>query len=85
MEVPGGVRANMSGHDKWVECIKKFPQFPFAYLYLSTYLKGIGDTSWKDVAHKGIAILKITTQIAGHQPDHDTALKQFQAMNVDSN
>jgi hypothetical protein len=62
---------------KFKEVIAKFPDFPFSYYAVAFCLKPRGDTSWRGFATKAVEILKNTTTIDGHHPNHDQALREL--------
>ncbi|MFA5318677.1 MAG: hypothetical protein WC323_04400, partial [Patescibacteria group bacterium] len=73
------IKANCSqaAFKAFEQVIKLEPMFPFSYYYAGTCLKKMGVSDWKsyiDSAHK---ILVITTEIAGHNINHDQALKDI--------
>jgi len=59
---------------KYRAIIDQFPRFPFGYFALAESLRHRGDQSWRDYAHKAVAIFEKTTMIDGHDRSHDEAL-----------
>ena len=53
------------------------PDFPFAHWALAVCAHSDKDPSWQVHAQRAITILEHTTQIAGHHPHHDAALKEL--------
>lgn len=51
--------------------IVKFPNYPFAYYFLSLCLKKAGDPSWREYAQTAKEIFEKTTEIDNHHHDHD--------------
>jgi len=64
---------------KYRNVIKDFPKFPFSYWYLAHALRKRNDASWKGYAEQAVDILKKTTLVIGHHPNHDAVLKQVRA------
>ncbi len=62
---------------KYKEIIAKYPKFPFSYYSLALCLRAREDKTWKDYALKAIEIFKKTTQIEGHNENHDQAMKNL--------
>ncbi len=58
---------------KFLNVIEKYPDFPFSYYGLAKYYKQNGNPKWKTYAEKAIKIFDQTTQIKGHNPQHDQA------------
>jgi len=59
--------------------IKKYPKFPFGYYGMCEALLKRNDPNWKEFARKSLSILKITTSIDGHKPEHDQVFKALTA------
>ena len=59
---------------RYRQIIADYPRFPFAYLALVETLRNEGKPEWREVAKKGVDILKQTTAIAGHDKAHDDGL-----------
>ena len=57
---------------------KAFPKYPFSYFFLAESYKLRGDARWREYALEAVNILKITTTLPNHAPDHDEALKILQ-------
>lgn len=53
-------------------------RFPFAYYALAFCLSQSGDGSWKHYAVRAVEILRRTTTIDGHHPNHDQALRELE-------
>lgn len=66
--------------DHYKTVIEKHPRYPFPYYMLAACLTNQGDDSWEIYANAGISILEHTTNIPGHDPDHDDVLKRLRAM-----
>jgi len=60
--------------------IKKFPQYPFSYYFLSLCLKDKGDQSWKGYAKKAESIFIKTTTMQNHHNDHDLILIEIKKL-----
>ena len=65
---------------RYHDIVEQFPNYPFPYYVLARCLKTKAQSSWKDYARKGIAILEKTTNIPGHVSDHDHALAEMQKL-----
>jgi len=63
--------------DKYRQAIAYNPKFPFSYYWLALCLKESGDSNWTGAARKAREIFKLTTQISGHHPEHDQALRHL--------
>lgn len=59
---------------RYRQIIAKFPNFPFGYYFLALCLKDRGDPEWRTHARHAVDILRMTTQIDGHSPNHDEVL-----------
>ena len=81
----GAWTASPDKNDLWPVCnengIKKFstvaanwPDAPWGHWGLALCSFCVGDPTWRDHAERVREIFRATTQIAGHHPDHDTAL-----------
>jgi hypothetical protein len=55
----------------------RYPRFPFSQYALALCLQKKGDATWRDHALKAVEILKRTTTIDGHHPNHDHALQEL--------
>lgn len=53
------------------------PKFPFSYYFLATCEKLAGSLVWKSSMLTALNIFQITTQIAGHNVNHDQALNDI--------
>lgn len=60
------------------EAIARFPLFPFPYYGLAFCLQRSGARTWTKYASEAIAILRRTTSIVGHHPNHDQALRELE-------
>jgi hypothetical protein len=60
--------------------IKKFPQYPFSYYFLSLCLKDKGDSSWRGYAKKAETIFIKTTKMQNHHNDHDLILIEIKKL-----
>jgi hypothetical protein len=63
---------------KYKRVISEYPKFPFSYYVTAMALKEKGDPKWKEYADKAVELLNKTTQIVGHNPNHDEVLKILQ-------
>mgnify|MGYP001572373929 CR=1 FL=1 len=70
-------KCDKSAIDAYNKVIKIEPMFPFSYYYLGTCKKINGLPDWKSHTDSAREIFEITTQIAGHNPNHDQALKDI--------
>ena len=58
------------------------PNFPFSYWALALCAKKAGDKEWRTLAERAVTILDHTTQIAGHNGNHDEAMKELRQLFV---
>ncbi len=56
---------------------QKYPDFPFSYYELAFCKRQRNESDWRDYAEKAVNILKWTTQVGGHKPEHDVALSEL--------
>ena len=56
----------------------RFPRFPFSHYALAFCLQQRGDDAWKEHAREAVEILRHTTAIDGHHPNHDHALREIE-------
>ena len=59
--------------------IQKFPKFPFGHYYLTLCLRDRNDESWRQHAERTVEIFSLTTQIDGHNTNHDEVMKKVSA------
>jgi len=60
--------------------LNKNPKYPFPYYLLAEAYHLRGDIIWLTYAQKAIDILKITTSIPNHAPNHDQALSNLRVL-----
>jgi hypothetical protein len=60
--------------------VSQHPNYPFPYYFLAEAYRMRGDKIWHEYASKAMNILKITTSIPNHAPDHDDALANLRIM-----
>ncbi|MCY3812109.1 MAG: hypothetical protein OXH15_09970 [Gammaproteobacteria bacterium] len=53
------------------------PDFPFAHWALASCARQNNNPNWQTHAQRAVEILKHTTRIAGHRPEHQEALQQL--------
>jgi len=58
----------------------QYPKFPFSYFGLAFCSHDAGDSSWRGYALKATEILRETTTIDGHAPEHDQALAKLNTL-----
>jgi len=58
----------------------KYPRYPFPYYFLAKCLRKLKQDAWRDYAEEAIRILEKTTNIPGHDPGHDDALRELRAL-----
>lgn len=68
------IRCDNEARDHYLNQIDLYPLFPFPYYVLSTCLKNVNDDGWLTYTEKAIQILRKTTQMPNHHPDHDAIL-----------
>ena len=73
-------RCDTTGATAFDDAATLNPDFPFAYWGLAVCGYYRGDPSWRVHAEQAVTIFQHTTQIAGHKPDHDDALKELTAL-----
>lgn len=66
----------------YTQAIKFEPKFPFTYYYKAGCEKEGSAADWQHDLDTARTILKITTQIPGHHPHHDTVLQWIRAGNL---
>ena len=66
------LRCDQASLAKFSAVTKSHPTFPFAHSALATCGLNAGEGTWRQHAARAVEILRHTTQIAGHKPDHDT-------------
>lgn len=71
-------KCNIDSQKKYDKAIKFNPDYPFSYLALAYCKKQIGEKDWFSYANKAMEIFGITTEINGHNSEHDVALKILQ-------
>ncbi|HYE60078.1 MAG TPA: hypothetical protein VEA18_02755 [Candidatus Kapabacteria bacterium] len=59
---------------KYMEAINENPDFPFSYFALANCKYNRKDSDWRAYAQKAINILRVTTQIGGHNKSQKDAL-----------
>lgn len=57
--------------------IERFPKFPFGYYFLAICLRERGDKKWRMHAEHAVEILHKTTQIDGHNSNHDEVFQKL--------
>ncbi|MCK5416038.1 hypothetical protein KAI92_01270 [Candidatus Parcubacteria bacterium] len=75
--VEGGIKikCDKSSLNKFKKAIDFNQNFPFSYYALAVCDKESGGNNWEGYAKEAFDILKITTKIEGHNPEHDRAFK----------
>lgn len=63
--------------DNYKDIIKKYPNYPFPYLYIASCLKPVKDPSWGDYATKGLDLFKKTIIVPTHAPSHEKGLQNI--------
>jgi hypothetical protein len=61
------------------EVVTRFPRFPFSHYALAFCLQQHGDERWREHAEAAMKILKLTTTVDGHHPNHDLALREIES------
>ncbi len=61
----------------FAKAIDMEPKYPFSYYYLASCEKIKGSIVWNSHMKRALEIFEITTQIAGHNEEHDQALKDI--------
>ena len=61
--------------EKFTKAISFNPNYPFSYYALAFCKRDGSGDEWMDYAKKAIEIFQITTQIEGHNSEHDNALE----------
>lgn len=61
---------------RYREVIDKYPKFPFGHYFLALCFRERGSVEWQRHAREAVRILKITTQIDGHNSNHDEVLNK---------
>jgi hypothetical protein len=54
--------------------MKRMPTYPFSYYVMALCKREENDPSWKNDARQALLILKKTTALKDHHPDHDRVL-----------
>lgn len=80
-EVPNNVQWDCipEAVEAYTEAIKLESKFPFAYYYRAGCEKADNTGDWQHDLDTARIILRITTQIPGHHPNHDEVLKWIEA------
>lgn len=65
---------SLRGVEAYKRVISIEPKFPFSYYFLASCEKIYRKSEWKADMKKSLEIFQITTQIAGHNMQHDQAL-----------
>lgn len=63
--------------ERYRTVVEKYPKFPFGHYYLALCLRDRHDEGWRLHARRAVEILQITTQINGHNENHDEVLKKL--------
>ena len=71
------MRRDQEAEARYREVIAKFPNFPFGHYFLALCLKDRGDQQWRGHAQRAVDILLLTTQIDGHNRNHDEILSKL--------
>jgi hypothetical protein len=71
------MRRDHQAEAQYREVIAKFPDFPFGYYYLALCLRERRDPQWREHAQRAVDILLLTTQINGHNRNHDEILSKL--------
>ena len=73
-------RCDAHGLDRFINVVRKFPDFPFSYWALAKCLKQMGDPRWRAYGKRAMSIFQHTTRIGERSPHHDQAQKQLEEM-----
>lgn len=71
------MKRGIEAEKRYLNVIESFPKFPFGYYFLAISLKERNMDEWRTHAREAQRILKITTQIDGHRPQHDEVLEKI--------
>ena len=70
-------RCGSAGMAAFADAAALNPDFPFAHWALAVCAQLDGNPSWRTHAERAVTILRHTTQIAGHHPNHEEALNEL--------
>lgn len=73
-------KCDQASRQKYLEAIQFNPDYPFTYYALAYCEQKEGDKDWVTQAQKALAILKVTTEIAGHNQWQDAMHQAVQDM-----
>lgn len=73
-------RCDSQGISQFASVARDHPNFPFSYWALALCLRDAGDPQWRIHADRAISIFEHTTKIDGHNPQHDQAKRQLDAL-----
>jgi len=71
------MRKDQEAEARYRKIIAKFPNFPFGHYFLALCLRDRGDPQWRGHAEHAVDILRMTTQIDGHNQNHDEILSKL--------
>ena len=75
-------RCDEKGTAAFHKAVETNPDFPFSYWGLALCAESFGHVEWGTHAAQGMTIFEHTTQIAGHHPHHDEALRQLRDLSA---
>lgn len=70
-------KCDPASQEKFIKAIDFNPDYPFSYYALAVCKMDEGGNEWIEYGEKALEILQITTQIGGHNSEHDTALENL--------
>jgi hypothetical protein len=76
----GRVQMNSEAEAIYRRVVVEYPDFPFGHYYLALCLREKADTDWRTHAEMALALFEETTQIVGHNPQHDDGLRRLRKL-----